>query len=289
MSGPTPFADLNSVLEELVAGVRGLLGANFVGFYLHGSFALDAGDAHSDLDFVVVVRIDISDDQIPALEALHTAIRDNGSPWAHHLEGSYIPAGVLRNLDRAPTEVPGQQRPADWRDPAVAGRTATVYPVWFLGNGERRLVRSEHDNSYVTRWVLREHGIALAGPPPTHLINPVPLSGLEAEIREVMASFGGALLDGSVVIDRHWLQGFTAVLFARMLCTLGTGEVRSKPASVEWALANLDAEWHGLIERAWTAREQQFRGAGSPEMNAATPADPEEVASTLEFVRFACS
>lgn len=287
MAAPTPFADLNTMLEELLSSVRALLGSNFVGFYLQGSFALGAGDAHSDLDFVVATHVDLPDDQIPGMDAMHAAIYDSASPWAQHLEGSYMPLGVLRNLDRAPKEVPGQPRPPGWRDPAVSGRTATVYPVWFLGNGERSLVRSEHDNSLVTRWILREHGMALAGPPARELLDLVPVDDLREELRAVVGSFGGALLDGSVVIDREWLQGFTVVLFARILCTIATGEIRSKPESVAWALAHLPPEWHELIVRAWNVRTRQHRGSGSPERNAATAADPGEAARTLEFVSYA--
>jgi hypothetical protein len=287
MTEPTPFADLNAVLEELVSGVRGLLGRNLAGFYLQGSFALGAGDDHSDLDFVAVTNVDLSDDQIPALEAIHAAIYDSPTPWAQHLEGSYIPLGVLRNLATAPKEVPGQPRPPDWTDPAVGGRTATVYPVWFLGNGARRLVRSEHDNSLVTRWILRERGIALAGPPASELIDPISVDALRYELRELMASVGGALRDSLVVLDQEWLQAFIVLLYTRMVCTVTTGEVRSKPDSVAWALANLAPEWHGLVERAWEVRGRQFRGAGAPERNNETLAEPREVARTLAFVRFA--
>jgi predicted nucleotidyltransferase len=51
---PTRFADLNELLEEFVDRVASILRGNFVGVYLTGSFALGAGDLHSDCDFLVV-------------------------------------------------------------------------------------------------------------------------------------------------------------------------------------------------------------------------------------------
>ena len=36
---PTPYADLNAILAELVESARTLLADNFVGAYLQGSFA----------------------------------------------------------------------------------------------------------------------------------------------------------------------------------------------------------------------------------------------------------
>jgi predicted nucleotidyltransferase len=52
--GPTAFPDLNGVLAELVEGARSVLGENFCGAYLHGSFATGEADAYSDVDFMVV-------------------------------------------------------------------------------------------------------------------------------------------------------------------------------------------------------------------------------------------
>jgi hypothetical protein len=43
--GATPFADLNQLLAELVDGVGQLLGDNFCGAYLQGSFAVAHADA----------------------------------------------------------------------------------------------------------------------------------------------------------------------------------------------------------------------------------------------------
>jgi predicted nucleotidyltransferase len=53
-SPATVCPDLNELLAELVARVEALLGDNFVGAYLIGSFALGGGDLQSDCDFLVV-------------------------------------------------------------------------------------------------------------------------------------------------------------------------------------------------------------------------------------------
>ena len=47
----TPYADLDDLLDELLGHWRRILGDNLVGAYLQGSFALGAGDLHSDCDF----------------------------------------------------------------------------------------------------------------------------------------------------------------------------------------------------------------------------------------------
>ena len=95
---PTPYAELNAVLLELVALVRDALGANFIGAYLQGAFAVGDFDAYSDVDFLVVVEEDIADAQLPQLQALHGDVFQLPSAWAQHLEGSYIPRDALRHL-----------------------------------------------------------------------------------------------------------------------------------------------------------------------------------------------
>ena len=282
---PTGFPELNAVLAALVGEAQEALAANFVGAYLQGSFALGDGDAFSDADFVIVTHEDIDEAAESRLGELHAALYDRPETWAQHIEGSYIPAGVLRSRVGAPREVPGRPRPPGWTDPAVAGRTATVYPLLFLGNGESEPVRSEHDNTEVMRWVLRERGIGLAGPPPRQLIDPVDPEALRAEVRDVMRSFGGTLLDGSVRLEALWIQGFTVLLFCRLLATLATGSVLSKPAAMAWVQSELDPRWTPLLLRAWEQRNRYVRGRNAAAANNGTPPPPDDVAETLAFVR----
>src|SRR2546430_7175869 len=86
----TAFADLNRLLIELVDGVRDVLGDTFCGAYLQGSFAVGDADAHSDVDFIVVTRNDVAPEQQAELQALHQRLYAFPTPWAQHLEGSYI-------------------------------------------------------------------------------------------------------------------------------------------------------------------------------------------------------
>jgi predicted nucleotidyltransferase len=62
-SNPTAFADLNAVIGELVAATQAILGDNFCGAYLQGSFAVGNADIYSDVDFVIATHAEVSDDQ----------------------------------------------------------------------------------------------------------------------------------------------------------------------------------------------------------------------------------
>lgn len=251
---PTRYDDLNDVLYALMQELHDVLGEQFVAAYLQGSFALDAGHAFSDVDFLVVVEDDPDEATKDALQAMHRRIYEMEPHWAQHLEGSYFPREELR------------QKPAE------------PLALWYLDNGSRTLERSTHDNDHLVRWVTREHGITLAGAPPQTLIDPVDADILRAEIKATMREWGNEILTGAYPLDSLWAHTFAVVMYCRMLHSLDTGAIHSKGAGVTWALDNLDEEWHALIERAFAARDKQY------EMHPPIAADVE---ASKAFIRYA--
>src|SRR5207248_7732979 len=91
--------ELNAILREFVESVRAILGDNFCGAYLQGSFALGDADEDSDVDFIIVTHDEVTDAQLHALRDMHRRIYELPSPWAQHLEGSYVTKERLRRVD----------------------------------------------------------------------------------------------------------------------------------------------------------------------------------------------
>ena len=282
---PTPYADLNAVLAELVERARTLLADNFVGAYLQGSFALGDFDTHSDVDFMIVTHEDVPPDQVPDLQAMHDDLHALPSPWATRLEGSYAPKTILRRWSTTPRDPPGEPRPDTWADPGTSGMAPRVYPFLFLGNGERVLVRSEHDNTQVVRWILREKGVAMAGPPARGLVDPVPGEALRKEVGAVLDRLD--LMDEPAISEQMWVQCFMALMVGRMLYALATGRIGSKKTAVTFAKQRLEPRFASLIERAWRERE------GRPDEGAALAvyfrqaSDPDDAVATLDLIRHA--
>jgi predicted nucleotidyltransferase len=282
-STPTIYPDLNAVLSELVTTTQAILGDNFCGAYLQGSFAVGDADAYSDVDFVVVTHTEISDDHLAPLGAMHARFPTLDVEWAKHLEGSYIPKDVLR-------------RP----DPSRA-------PLVYVDNGSPYLEWSNHDNTAVVRWALREYGIVLAGPELASLVDVVTEDELRSEIRRTMreraqdlrASTDSPDKPSSVWLQENfaqlaaqypegvpdnpwsaWLQPHVVVAYCRMLHTLNTGRVGSKLAAGHWALGALDRRWAALIQRALDDRPD-------PWGRVHRPADPALVVETWTFIDYA--
>jgi hypothetical protein len=251
---PTPFEDLNEVLGELVDGIRQTLGSNVVGIYLQGSFAVGGFDEHSDADFIVVLDRQLTSAEVDRLNAMHKRIFHSGPEWAKHLEGSYFPRDVLE-------AEPGAR-------------------VWYLDHGSQELEESNHCNTLLVRWTLERHGIALYGPEARAVVDPVPTEKLRREMLGTLRNWGNDILQNPEPYANRFFQGFVVLSYCRMLHGLQVGAVGSKAEGAEWAKQNLPPEWHGLIDRAWTCRPD-------PEASSRTPADPEDFAATLAFVRFA--
>jgi len=253
---PTPVDSLNRVLDDLTRSVRSILGSDLVGVYLQGSFGLGGWDEDSDVDFAVVMKEDLSEPALSQLQDMHGRIFDLPIPWAQHLEGSYFPQSLLKDDDPQHTE------------------------LWYLDNYHRLMVRSDHDNTRVVRWVLREYGIPLYGPAPQELVNVISPQALCAEVRQVALDWAEEVRSGRYTINNRWAQPFAVISYCRMLHTLSTGRIWSKPAGAAWGIQNLEKKWVGLIERALADRP-------NPTLKYTLPADPQEVSATLVFIDYA--
>ncbi len=223
-SAPTVFPELNELLAELVHRVESALGENLVGAYLVGGFALGGGDLQSDCDFVVVTEERVTTEQERELREFHAEIPTRSGHWPHDLEGSYAPRVDLATLEALDRE---------WL---------------YVNRGGREMEWSTHCNTEDVRWTLRRHGITLAGPDPRRFVAEVPADVLRATMPAQIASFLPDLLSWTS-FDIAWAQRYAVTALCRMLYTLETGEVASKPTSLQWAKSAVPAHWHGLIQQ----------------------------------------
>jgi predicted nucleotidyltransferase len=254
MARATPYAELNAVLAELVAGARSILGDNFCGAYLQGSFAVGDADQNSDVDFLVVTNRQVTEEHQRELQALHERLFALPTHWAQHLEGSYVPREQLRRLDTDRT------------------------PWFYFDNGAVMPQWDHHDNTAVVRWSLREHGVTLSGPDARTLVEPVSEADLRDEVAWTMDEWAAWLRNLDVWSRRN--QGLVVLSYCRMLHTLECGRVTSKREAGAWALDALDREWRELIQHALDDRPD-------PWAKVQRPADPNAVARTLAFVDYA--
>lgn len=235
-------------------GLGAILGSQLPGVYLYGSLTSGEFDRQSDIDVLVATRDEMSDEMFASVAAMHDRIAACDSWCATQLEVAYIPLQTLRRYDAE----------------------TSVYPHLDRGKGER-LQRKEHwSDCVVQRHVLRERGIALAGPHPATLIDPVSEDDLRQAMRELLSKWGESLLSDPSQLERRGSQSYVVLSICRILYTLETGAVASKRQASDWAKATLDERWRLLIDRAWTGRQ-----------NPDSEATGGDVDATLDLMRYA--
>jgi hypothetical protein len=109
-------------------------------------------------------------------------------------------------------------------------------------------------------YILREHGVAVAGPAPRTLIDRIDPD----DMRRAAAPIAELWLE-QARHDPSWLawvrqrgnQAFVVLTLCRLLYTLEVGAVASKPAAARWAEKTLHSSWSGLIERSLAGQQDR--------------------------------
>jgi hypothetical protein len=229
--GWTEDPEIDAVLAALLSGSRAVLGGDFFGLYLSGSLASGGFDREtSDIDFVVVSNAETRPFEAE-IGALNRRLQASGSRWAAKLEGSFLPVRVFADFNPAGVPFP------------------TIGMGGWYGLDHKEIERP------LQRHVLREWGIALAGPPPHSFIAPVDPKALKAEARDVLHGWWRSQRDDPVRLKRRGYQAYAVLTMCRILYTFETGGVTSKPAAARWARPRVAEPWQGVIDRALTWRD----------------------------------
>jgi hypothetical protein len=250
----TLHPEVNELLDALADGVRGILGDQLVGMYLFGSSTTGDFDRESDVDVVVVTTGPIPDDIFLNLQAMHTGIAAINSWCATQLEVSYIPRRAIRRYD--PTDA--------------------LHPRLDRGENETLHMMSHGPDWVAQRHLIREHGLALLGPPPSTLIDPVSGDDLGQAMRQLLRTWLEPMIDDPPRVRTRGYQSFIVLAVCRILYTIEERNVLAKSAAANWGVATLDGRWIPLIEGAWTGRQ-----------NPDPPPLPGDLSETWAFIRYA--
>ena len=224
------------MVEGLRDELADALAEELAGLYLSGSLALGGFDPpSSDIDVLVATTGTLDAAALGRLAALHATRRAAGG-WPGRLEAVYLPVTTLRRYD-----------PSD----------RCSYPI---APSDRAFALGRQSPSWVLdRWIAREHGLVVAGPHPSTLIDPIGPQALRAAVRGLLLRFWAGQLDGPAPA---WLrprsyQAFAVLSMCRALYCLEHGTVISKPAAAAWASRRLDPPWPELVDRALGWRADQ--------------------------------
>lgn len=228
ISDPTPYADVNEILEILRINAKNILGDQFIGMYLYGS--LSSGDFNpttSDIDFVVVTQDSLAEVKIAEIKSMHECLWATGLKRAERLEGSYVPTILIRHHNSEGEPCP------------------TV-------NERKFFVAKLGSDWIIQRHIVREFGMIIEGPDPKMLIDFVRPGEIREAVIGLLNEWWFPMLE-----DESWLRkhksnyhGYAVISMCRALHALQHGAIVSKPVAVQWAWDNLNGEWHGLFSKA---------------------------------------
>ena len=223
--------EAKQILDILLDGIEGILQQNLVGVYPSGSIAVgDFKPDTSDIDIVAVTREPVTNEEFSKLLAFHDRIRGLANPYSERIEMAYIYLDAFKRYE------PGQSHPT-------------------LDLGES-LSRVEHKTNWILdRRIIRERSVALNGPAPRDLIDPIS----DDEVRSAVSRRLNDWLEWAKAIeDPDWNLGirhkrYIVQTMCRSLRTMATGEISTKSESVEWALSALPEPYRSTVEesKAW--------------------------------------
>lgn len=237
----------------LESKIRGVLEQRLLGIYVVGSLAIgDFNPSSSDIDIVVVTDETLEASRFAALQAMHADFAKYASPWARKLEVVYAPKAALRvPFKPLPSNAPQLEK-------GTALFTAPLEDGWVF-----------------QCWTLRERGLIVCGPPPEAFDILTPSEAMAEAVRAVAAQW----LDDAER-DPTWLpwlrerenHRFVVHTLCRLLYSLETGEVTSKPRALAWGAQALEEPWAALVAQTATGKTGKL--------------EDHEVEATLLFIRF---
>ena len=224
---PTPYPQINALLGHLLIEAQRVLGEGFVGLYLHGSLACGGFNPEtSDIDFLVVTEGPLPAGTFSALKVMHACLSGSGRAWSQKIEGAYVPEGALRRHEPAHPPIP-------WLGLDGHFALETLGSDWIL-----------------QRWILREKGIVIAGPPVKPLIDPVCPDDLREAVRGNLREWWSPPFPSPERFESHGYRAYAVLTICRSLFLLAHGTPSSKPEAADWAMRKLGNRWNRLVEAA---------------------------------------
>lgn len=220
------------LIEDLSKGVFEVVKPeNIEGIYLGGSLAIGGFEPHtSDLDFLVVLSSELAGEDITALRAMHTRIRESNKNRLYtNYEGDYITKEQAKN-------------------PLIAD---IVSP--HLGTDGHFDVEGHGASMVIDLWKIRKSGFVVYGEDPSAVIGDISTEEMLAAKTELFKSWWLPKLERRDELDAEY-QAYAILTMARILYGLVNKDEVSKKKSAQW-LRTYKPEFADLIEKASSWKE----------------------------------
>jgi len=218
----TPSTDIDELLSDLLDQMQRILGKKLVGLYLYGSLVTGDFDREiSDIDLLAILSSDINDQEFAQLQQMHNDFVAKNQQWDDRIEIAYLSIAALKTFR------------------SQASKIAIISP------GEPFHIKEAGKDWLINWWVVREKGVALFGPAPTTLIDPISKQEFLQAVQE-QAQAWGEWVDH---MQTRPSQAYAILTLCRALYAHKNGEQVSKKQAALWVQARFP-QWASLIQNA---------------------------------------
>jgi len=250
----TPYAAINALLEQLLAGIQTILGNKLVGLYLYGSLVTGDFDAgSSDIDLLAAMSSDIDEREFETLLNMHHDFAAKNKEWDGRIEVAYLSVAALQTFKLHTSKI------------------AIISP------GEPFHIKEEGIDWLMNWYVVREKGVTLLGPSPTTLIEPISKEEYLLAVQKYVRWWSDKIEIDYLSMQRP-SQAYAILTMCRAFYARKHEELVSKKRAAIWAKEELP-EWSSLIQNALLWREAWRDGDAEVDHKATFE-------ETRSFVRF---
>jgi predicted nucleotidyltransferase len=224
-----PFKDINDLLSTLVSKVSTILSDNLVGIYVYGSLVEgDFNYERSDIDLLVAVKEDITDEQFVSLDKMHSDMVDQYPAWDDRIEIAYV---SLYNLKHFKTSL---------------GKIAVISP------GEPFNIKDAGKDWLINYYLIQGKSIILYGPSPQTIIEPISKDEFITSVKEQALEWKNRVVETKSSVG---YQHYAVLTMCRAFYTLTFGKQPSKLMAGTWMFEKSE-KWRDLIDRSLLSLSQ---------------------------------
>lgn len=228
MQNPTPYTEINSLLEMLVSQIETVLGSHLVGVYLYGSLVWgDFDTAISDIDLMVATATPLNEQQFSDLEQLHLEFITHYPRWKDRIEIAYVSLAALQTFKTQSSHI------------------AVISP------GEPFHLKTAGIDWLINWYMVRQKGVVLRGVAPQTIIPEISKAEFIEAVREQAEGWAQYIYE----MRRRPQQAYGILTLCRALYACTFAEQVSKKQAALWAAQALP-EWTSLIQNALLWREE---------------------------------
>ena len=248
MKQPTPYSEVNSLLDELLSHQQKILRDKLVGLYLYGSLVTGDFDIKiSDIDLLCAVSKDITSIEFEKLQEMHTNFAKRHPTWNDRIEVQYLSIDGLQTFKTKPTKM------------------AAISP------GDPFHILEANKDWLVNWYIVQEKGIVLFGTDPKKIIDHISTEEFIQIVKNHARSWPEWV---KTIPKRRGSQAYAIITLCRAYYSLTHGEQVSKRKAAAWMQQQFP-EWASLIQEALQWRTEQWENQTEV---------PESYDQTVQFV-----